>query len=219
MSLESPMPADGERALDATHPTDPVALFAKERRLARLIREDWEINFRDWTLPGFRAVAVHRFGTWVDQLRRTPIRFVLRRVHRTMFRYVRNHYGIELPVTASVGRRVLIGHQSGIVIHSHAIIGDECIIRQNVTIGGTTWERGHETPTLGRGVSVGCGAVILGNITIGDRATIGPNAVVMTDVPADASVFVSASRDFKLTRLLDKPVASPTRLAGERAIT
>ena len=131
-----------------------------------------------------------------------------------MFRYVRNHYGIELPLTASVGRRVLFGHQCGIVIHPYAIIGDECIIRHNVTIGGTTWERGRETPTLGRGVSLGCGAVILGNITIGDRATIGPNTVVMTDVPADASVFVSPPRTFTLVRALAAPVKSPTRLAG-----
>ena len=170
MRLKSQMAGDKQQNSD----TAETIFLAKERRLARLVREDWEVHFRDWTLPGFRAIAVHRFGTWVDQLRRTPIRFVLRRVHRTMFRYVRNHYGIELPVTAVVGRRVLIGHQSGIVVGPTAVIGDECIIRQNVTIGGSTLERGPEAPTIGRGVSLGCGSVILGDITIGDRVKLVP---------------------------------------------
>jgi serine O-acetyltransferase len=201
--------------LDTTGPTGTNRLFSKEKRLARLVREDWEVHFRDWTQPGFRAIAVHRFGTWIYQLRRGPVRSVLLRVHRTMFRYVRNHYGIELPVTAVVGRRVVIGHQSGIVIHANAVIGDECFLRQNVTIGAMTLERSEEAPTLGRGVSVGCGAVVLGGITIGDRAKIGPNAVVMMDVPADTSVFVSTPR--MLTLVKTPPAQTDeagTRLAG-----
>jgi serine O-acetyltransferase len=192
---------------DTMEVTSPAAFFSNEKRLARLIREDWEVHFRDWTQPGFRAVAVHRFGTWVHQLRRGLVRSVLLRVHRTMFRYVRNHYGIELPVTALIGRRVVFGHQTGIVVHASAVIGDECFIRQNVTIGAMTLER-DEAPTLGRGVSVGCGAVILGGIRIGDRARIGPNTVVMIDVPADTAVFVSTPRMLTL-------VKSPAPLADE----
>jgi serine O-acetyltransferase len=170
------------------------------RDLTRQIHEDWKANFHDWTQPGFRAIAVHRFGTWVHQLRRGVVRALLVRVHRSMFRYVRNHYGIELPVTARIGKRVVIGHQSGIVIHPNAVIGDECLIRQNVTIGAATFERHLDAPTLGRGVLLGCGVVIVGGVTIGDRVTIGPNAVVMVDVPADTSVFVSSPRTFKLTK-------------------
>ena len=177
-----------------TNMTDTTAFFANERRLVRLVREDWEANFHDWTLPGFRALAVYRFGRRVQQLKWRPLRVALRRVHGAMFRYVRNHYGIEIPVTAVVGRRVIFGHQAGIVIHANAAIGDDCILRQNVTLGATDAERGDRAPTLGRGVSVSCGAVILGGITIGDRARIGPNTVVMIDVPADASVFGSFPR-------------------------
>ena len=184
------------------------------RRLPQLLREDWRVNFRDWTQPGFRAIAVHRFGTCVGQLRRGPLKMVLRRVHLAMYRYVRNHYGIELPVTAVIGRRVIIGHQSGIVLHANAVIGDECFIRQNVTIGATTFERADEAPTLGRGVSVGAGAVILGGITIGDRAKIGPNAVVMVDVPADTSVFVNAPRMLKLVTTPAPTRELESRLAG-----
>jgi serine O-acetyltransferase len=191
------------------------AFFANEKRLARLIREDWKANFRDWTLPGFRALAVHRFGNWVQQLRWAPVRVVLRRIYTAMFRYVRNHYGIELPVTASVGRRVVIGHQSGIVIHANAVIGDDCFLRQNVTIGATTRERGEQAPTLGSGVFLGCGSVILGGITIGDRVRIGPNSVVMTDVPADTSVFTSTPRMIRLVNAPPAAVEEPeSRLAG-----
>ena len=195
--------------MQTTTATGASAVFANERRLAQLVREDWVVHARDWTQPGFRAMAVHRFGTWAHQVRHRPIRAVLVRVHRTMFRYVRNHYGIELPVTATVGRRVIIGHQSGIVVHANAVIGDECFLRQNVTIGASTMERGEEAPTLGRGVSVGCGAVIVGGITIGDRAKIGPNTVVMTDVPADASVFVSTPRMLDMLKVPSKPLQKP----------
>jgi serine O-acetyltransferase len=80
------------------------------------------------------------------------------------------------------------------VLHAGAVVGDECILRHNVTIGAISLDLIDHAPTLGRGVHVGCGAVIMGPISIGDGARIGPNAVVMTDVPAGASVFVSAPR-------------------------
>lgn len=177
-----------------------------ESSLARQICEDWEAHFRDWTQPGFRALAVHRFGTWVHRksgygLVRGPIRKVLSRLHLMMFRYVRNHYGIELPVEAVVGRRVIIGHQSGIVIHDNAVIGDECVLRQNVTLGALNSERALEAPRLGRGVEIGGGAMIMGGVTIGDGARIGPNTVVMEDVPAGATVFVSSPRMILLKRM------------------
>ena len=89
-----------QQAVTTTDIPAASAFFEKERGLVRLIHEDWKTNFRDWTQPGFRALAVHRFGTWVQQLRWRPLRVVLRRVHTSLFRFVRNHYGVELPVTA-----------------------------------------------------------------------------------------------------------------------
>jgi serine acetyltransferase len=163
--------------------------------LARQIREDWESHLRDWTKPGFRALVAYRFGAWLHRdLRRGPLFAILAWVHHGMFRYVRNHYGIELPASAVVGRRVIIAHQNGIVIHANAVIGDECVIRHNVTIGAISLDLIVHAPKLGRGVHVGCGAVLMGPISIGDGARIGPNAVVMTDIPAGASVFVNAPR-------------------------
>jgi serine O-acetyltransferase len=162
-------------------------------------------------------LAVHRFGTWVQQLRWRPLRVVLRRVHTSLFRFVRNHYGVELPVTARVGRRVVLGHQAGIIIHATAVIGDDCLLRQNVTLGVINAEHGNQAPTLGRGVVLGCGAVILGGVTIGDRARIGPNTVVMTDVPADTSVFPSTPRMITLPnrRATLSPGAAPRVAAIE----
>src|SRR3954447_22800703 len=91
------------------------------QRLVLQLREDRRTHFLDGTQPGFRAVAAHRIGNWVREesgrgVVRGPVKWVLARLALSMFRYVRNHYGIELPHTAIVGRRVLIGHQSGIVI-------------------------------------------------------------------------------------------------------
>lgn len=163
--------------------------------LLTLIREDWQTHGRDWTHPGFRALAINRFAKWQQQeLSRGLLRAVLWRLNQMLFRYVRNHYGIDLPTMTVLGRRVAFAHQTGIVIHPKAVIGDDCHIRQNVTIGALNGERADEAPTLGRGVEVGCGAAILGSISIGDGARIGPNAVVMTDVPPGATVFVNPPR-------------------------
>jgi serine O-acetyltransferase len=86
-----------------------------------------------------------------------------------------------------VGRRVIIEHQSGIVIHGDAVIGDDCIIRQGVTIGNRRLNRPLDAPRLGNRVSVGAGAKLLGSIHVGDGAQIGANAVVFEDVPAGAA--------------------------------
>ncbi len=150
------------------------------------VREDYAAHGRDWTKPGFRAVAVHRFGVWRMGIRSKILRGPFSILYRTMFRHVRNHYGIELPYSAVLGRRVVIEHQSGIVIHGNCVVGDDCIIRQGVTLGNRTMEKPLEAPVLGRGVNVGAGAKILGAVRIGDNASIGANAVVLVDVPAGA---------------------------------
>lgn len=160
----------------------------------RLVREDLKVHDRDWTRPGFRALAVQRFGAWLRGMSPGLCRSALYVLYRAMHRYVRNHYSIELHDTTTIGRRFCIGHSGGIVIHERAQFGDDCVIRQNVTIGATSNVRAHEAPKLGNRVQVGCGAVIIGNIRIGDDARIGPNALVMTDVPEGATVFSPSAR-------------------------
>ena len=80
------------------------------------------------------------------------------------------------------------------MIHPNVEMGDDCLIRQNVAIGAPSHERCKEAPKLGSRVQVGSGAAILGNIAIGDDARIGPNAVVMTHVPAGAAAFGNPAR-------------------------
>ncbi len=152
--------------------------------LLALIREDHAAHGRDWTRPGFRAIAVYRFGVWRMSVHSKLARAPLSVLYRLLFRRVRNGYGIELPYTAQVGRRVVFEHQSGIIIHGATIIGDECIIRQNCTLGIRRVADLDGAPVLGRGVDVGAGAVIVGRVSVGDGARIGANAVVLEDVPA-----------------------------------
>lgn len=100
--------------------------------------------------------------------------------------------GIELSWHAEIGRRVLFTYQGGIVVAAWAEIGDDCLVRQNVTIGLA--REGGGAPRIGRNVEIGVGAVIVGDVTVGDGALIGPNAVVTTDVPAGARVVAAPSR-------------------------
>jgi len=151
------------------------------------IREDWIAHGRDWTKPGFRAVAIHRFGNWRMRIRPKLFRAPFSVLYRILYRRARNVYGIELPYKVRLGRRVIIEHQGCIVIHGNSVIGDDCIIRQGVTLGLRSVDRLEEAPVLGRGVNVGSGAQILGCVTIGDGANIGANAVVLQDVPAGAT--------------------------------
>jgi serine O-acetyltransferase len=116
---------------------------------------------------------------------------------RFLRHYVRNHYGIELPAETRVGRRFMIGHQGGIVVHPNARIGDECVIRQGCTIGAAAEHNVQEAPVLGNGVQMGAGAVVIGRVRVGDNVRIGPNAVVTRSVAANSVVMAPPPREFK----------------------
>lgn len=152
------------------------------------IKSDWIAHGRTIYKAGFRAVLVYRFGNWRMTIKSKLIRAPLSLIYRFMERRVRFKYGIELPYTVKLGERVVFEHQHGIVIHGHCVIGDDCIIRQGVTLGNRYLDKPDDAPVLGNGVSVGAGAKILGLVTIGDHASIGANAVVLNDVPAGKTV-------------------------------
>lgn len=94
--------------------------------------------------------------------------------------------GCDLPINSEIGGGLLMPHPNGIVIHPTCKIGPNCLIFQQVTLGSNESSTRSGVPTLGGHVDVGAGAKILGPITIGDNAVIGANAVVLTDVPANA---------------------------------
>jgi len=133
--------------------------------------------------------------------------------------FVRNFYGIELYPTARIGRRFRIAHQHGIVLAQQVVIGDDCLVRQGVTIGAAGLrEEAARPPRLGDRVEVGAGAVLAGPITIGDDVRIGPNAVVMTDVPAGSIVTAPPSRIMTPPpRRPRRPSEAPTGTAAETA--
>ena len=147
------------------------------------IREDWAMHDRCWTRAGFWTLAVYRFGQWRDRIQWRPLRLPFSFAYRNLFMLVRVITGITLPGRTQIGRRLRFDHSGGIIIHEHSIIGDDCLIRHGVTIGV---QRTGETlaPRLGNRVDIGCGAVLLGPITIGDDVVIGANSVVLCDVPA-----------------------------------
>ena len=96
--------------------------------------------------------------------------------------------GVEIHPAATIGRRLVIDHGTGIVIGATAEIGDDCLLYQNVTLGGTGKDKGKRHPTLGNNVMVGSGAKVLGPFKVGDNARIAANSVVLREVPANATV-------------------------------
>lgn len=183
-NLTKPGLTDG--AIAPSLPTPSTSLQSLASLWAQ-IHEDWVAHRQDWTLPGFRAVAVHRFGVWRMGIQPKPLRAPFSWLYKRLYRKVRNQYGIELPYTVKLGRRVVIEHQGAIVIHGYCEIGDDSVIRQGVTLGNRYLDRPLEAPKIGKGVNIGAGAKIFGAITIGDRVNIGANAVVLNDIPAGAT--------------------------------
>jgi serine O-acetyltransferase len=107
---------------------------------------------------------------------------------RLISQFSRVMTGIEIHPGATIGRGFFIDHGMGVVIGETAIIGDNVLLYQGVTLGGTGLEKGKRHPTIGSNVVIGAGAKVLGNITIGDNSYIGANAVVIKDVPQNSTV-------------------------------
>ena len=131
--------------------------------------------------PGFKALRSHKRAQWfLNHKMPFTARLISQRcAHKT---------GIEIHPGAKIGRRVCIDHGTGIVIGETTEIGDDCMIYQGVTLGGTGKDVGKRHPTLENGVMVGAGAKVLGPITIGHNAKVAAGAVVVHDVEPNATV-------------------------------
>jgi serine O-acetyltransferase len=140
-------------------------------------RTHWEIIT---TYPGVHALIIHRLSHWVWRKRFFWIARFISHIGRWLT-------GIEIHPGATIGRRVFIDHGMGVVIGETAVIGDDCTLYHGVTLGCTSWNKGKRHPTLEQGVVIGAGAKVLGPITIGKGAKIGSNAVVVKDVPENAT--------------------------------
>ncbi len=154
--------------LDAAMASDPAA---RSRLLVALV------------YSGVHAVWGHRVihALWTSSPLLRPLARALSQLNRFLT-------GIEIHPGAQIGRRFFIDHGMGVVIGETAVIGDDCMIYHQVTLGGRSLEPVKRHPTLGNRVVVGAGAKLIGNITVGDDAKIGSLALVVKDVPAGAVV-------------------------------
>ena len=132
------------------------------------------------TYSGLHAVLMYRVAHWFYKKK-------LFTVARVISQTARFFTGIEIHPGAKIGRGFFIDHGSGVVIGETAEIGDNCLIYQNVTLGGTGKEKGKRHPTLGNNVMVGAGARVLGPFKVGDNAKIAANAVVLEEVPPNCT--------------------------------
>jgi len=131
--------------------------------------------------PGFHARQLHRIAHGLH-------RRGLRLPARVISHISRAATGIEIHPGAEIGDGFFIDHGMGVVIGETSVIGDNCHLYQGVTLGGSSTKRVKRHPTLGKGVIVGAGAKIIGAVNIGDGAKIGAGSVVVTNVPANATV-------------------------------
>lgn len=152
--------------------------------------------------PGVHAVWGHRVAhaMWKTSPKlRVPARLVSQTVRALT--------GIEIHPGAQIGKRFFIDHGMGVVIGETAEIGDDCMLYHGVTLGGTSLAAEKRHPTLGNGVVIGSGAKILGPITLGDGAHVGANAVVVKDVPENATAVgvpaTNRAREPKDTYIID----------------
>ena len=131
--------------------------------------------------PGLHALILHRIAHKLNY-------WGIPLIPRIISNISRFFTGIEIHPAARIGRRFFIDHGMGVVIGATTIIGDDVLLYQGVTLGGTGNEHGKRHPTLGNNIVVGSGAKVLGNITIGSNSRIGAGSVVVDSVPEDSTV-------------------------------
>lgn len=128
------------------------------------------------TYPTLRAIRCYRLAHWFYKRRNFT-------TARIISQWARSKTGIEIHPGAKIGKGLFIDHGMGVVIGETAVIGDNCLIYQGATLGGTGKDKGKRHPTLGNNVLVGAGAKVLGPFTVGNNVKIAANAVVLNAIP------------------------------------
>lgn len=172
------------------------------------LREDYRTHEGIVSSQGFWVMVVYRFGRWRYRVKPAAARKPLSMIYRCLKVIVQVLTGIDLPCEATVGRRFRIDHFGGVIVSGDAVLGDDVVIRNGVTIG-LRHREDPGSPVIGNRVDIGAGAKILGRIRVGDDVIIGANAVVIRDVP-DNSIAVGVP-----ARILPRKRAVSFR-AGER---
>jgi len=149
------------------------------------LKEDLKAHKGDWGSQGFWVMIVYRFGRWRYTIKSAMIRKPFSLFYKILYKFIQVITGIELPCEVSVGKNFRIDHFGGVIISGFASFGDNCVIRDGVTVGLRRVDD-PVAPKIGNNVDFGTGAKVLGGITIGDNVAIGANAVVLEDVPSNA---------------------------------
>jgi serine O-acetyltransferase len=166
-------------------------------KLLALIAEDYRTHDRMLTEPGFWVIAIHRLANARMDVTVKLLRAPLTVAYLVIERAMNWLWGIQLPCTVRLGRRVRIWHHGGTVLGARAI-GDDVHIRHNTTFGVQHRQDQAGKPIIGNRVDVGVGAVVLGPVTVGDDAVIGPNSVVLRHVPPGTVVMGVPARQAAL---------------------
>lgn len=174
------------------------------------IKADFITHERDILNWGFWALVIYRFGRWRYEIKWRPFRIPFSFFYKFAFFFIKG-IGIELPCEVELGKNFRIDHQGGIVISGYTRFGDNCVIRNGVTIGLSRVER-PAAPQFGDNVDIGTGAKVLGEIRIGNNVTIGANAVVIRDVP-DNSIAVGVPAGIKPVKRKNNGTSQP-KMAG-----
>jgi len=153
------------------------------------IRTEYRVHGRNLRDPGLWAMLTYRFGVWARQQHFAPCRWILGKIYGCLAFLSVILTGMKVDRGARIGNRFRVLHAGGIFISNRAVIGDDVIVMHNVTIGVDPLGR---APTIHDGVFIGPGACILGHIQVGAGSRIGPNAVVMQDIPENTIVTVPA---------------------------
>jgi serine O-acetyltransferase len=176
------------------------------------IREDFDTNGRRLRNRALWALWVYRFGRWAQDLKLTPLRWITGKVYGVLIVVSPIVTGVFLDRGTRIGHRLHIVHPGLIVIHPNAVLGDRVGIMHGVTLGENMQ---GQVPRVGNDVFLGAGAKIIGNVTLGDRAQVAANSLVIADVPPGMLAMGVPAKNYPLTPPKPPPSAPRFREAAE----
>lgn len=182
-------PLSASPSVSAGRSTDERSADALSLR--EILLEDFGAYNRRLVEPGLWAVVIHRFGARIEKIDPPLLRRPAETAHKLLSTAVDWVWGINLPRTMRLGRRVRIWHNGSILLNARSI-GNDVQIRHDTTFGSVSMKdsaRPECLPVIEDGAEVGSGVCILGDVTVGRGAIVGANAVVLKSVPAGATVF------------------------------
>ena len=163
--------------------------------------DDLKVYREGLLAQGFWALQIYRFGHARFKYESRAIRWPWAIVHTILSKFSEIFFGVFIGPKARIGRRLIIEHFGSIIIHGNTVIGDDCCVRQGVTIGNQNNHAPFDAPTIGSRVNIGAGAKVLGSIHVGNDVDIGANAVVIKNVPSNhIAVGVPAINKKKLVK-------------------